>query len=131
MKKLFTIVMVCALLSSCGSDEKKVEGNVGNIKGDWLIEEAMGKSTSGGEKEAFISFGEDGKFNGNTTVNSGTGEQRLSAPQMSAPERKHRQPECPEEIAEKVSRLSGIPSLWKAPAHPFAENSEWDSPEQR
>ena len=56
MKKLFTIVMVCALLSSCGSDEKKVEGNVGNIKGDWLIEEAMGKSTSGGEKEAFIIF---------------------------------------------------------------------------
>lgn len=74
MKKLFTIVMVCALLSSCGSDEKKVEGNVGNIKGDWLIEEAMGKSTSGGEKEAFISFGEDGKFNGNTTVNSFFGE---------------------------------------------------------
>ena len=39
MKKLFTIVMVCALLSSCGSDEKKVEGNVESIKGDWLIEE--------------------------------------------------------------------------------------------
>lgn len=53
-------------LSSCGNT--KVASD--QIKGDWHIEEAMGVSTVGAEKEAFISFDGNGKVNGDASVNT-------------------------------------------------------------
>lgn len=56
-------------MCSCGS-QKKVEGNTADLYGEWIIEKAMGLSTEGGEKQAFIKFASDGKMNGNASVNS-------------------------------------------------------------
>ena len=69
MKKFFILSAICALMCSCGS-QKKVEGNTADLYGEWIIEKAMGLSTEGGEKQAFIKFAPDGKMNGNASVNS-------------------------------------------------------------
>lgn len=69
MKKFFILSAICALMCSCGS-QKKVEGYTADLYGEWIIEKAMGLSTEGGEKQAFIKFAPDGKMNGNASVNS-------------------------------------------------------------
>ncbi len=53
-------------LNSCGNTKVAAD----QIKGDWHIEEAMGVSTVGAEKEAFISFDGNGKINGDASVNT-------------------------------------------------------------
>ena len=80
MKKIFTLVALAALLYSClaGSD-KSQENEVKDIQGEWAIEEAMGKSTAGGDKEAVITFAADSTFAGNATVNSFFGDYRYVA----------------------------------------------------
>ena len=69
MKKIFILSAICALLCSCGS-EKKVEGNVKDLYGEWIIEQVNGLGTEGGMKQPFINFAADGKVNGNASVNS-------------------------------------------------------------
>ena len=71
MRKNFGLVvaLMMFLLSSC-TCSKKLEGSSADIRGEWIIETAMGVNTEGGEKQAFINFGDDGKMNGCATVNN-------------------------------------------------------------
>lgn len=69
IKKIFAFALFCAFICSCGSD-KKVVGDVKNLYGKWFIEEAMTKSTMDAETRPFITFGKDGRMNGNASVNS-------------------------------------------------------------
>ncbi len=70
MKKTLGLIalMFAVLLGSC-SDEKKVSGEIDNLKGEWTIVTAMGKSTASGEQEPFINFTDSGTVNGNASVN--------------------------------------------------------------
>ncbi len=72
-----TLTIVAALaLVACGSTRHARKQ--GGITGSWAIERAMSTSTEGGEEQAFISFGPDGQFNGNASVNLFFGSYTLS-----------------------------------------------------
>ncbi|MCD8301574.1 MAG: META domain-containing protein [Prevotellaceae bacterium] len=76
MKQLTLTIIAALALVACGSSRHARKQ--GGIIGSWTIERAMSTSTEGGEEQAFISFGSDGKFNGNASVNLFFGSYTLS-----------------------------------------------------
>ncbi len=71
MKKLLFLLASMPLFFSCCNNDKAA---VANVQGEWMIEEAMSKSTQGGDSETVIVFNEDGTVGGNTSINSFSGE---------------------------------------------------------
>ena len=80
MNKTFAIMATALALVSCSSN-KNVKPL--DITGQWSIVSAMGKSTEGGERPAFIKFDEKGEMNGNATVNLFFGGYELKDNQIS------------------------------------------------
>lgn len=82
MKKIFSILAVASAMamSSCSSNSAS---DSAKIEGEWLIEKAMGVSTSDGESEAFINFDDKGNLNGCTSVNVFTGEYKREGKSLS------------------------------------------------
>ena len=80
MNKTFAIMATALALASCSSNKnvKPID-----ITGQWSIVSAMGKSTEGGERPAFIKFDEKGEMNGNATVNHFFGGYELKDNQIS------------------------------------------------
>lgn len=73
MKKTALFAVLCIImLGSCST--KNVLDMSAYINGTWNIISAMGKSTENGDKAPYITFAEDGKINGNTSVNNFFGE---------------------------------------------------------
>lgn len=66
MKKFFAIAITAAMMILCSCASKN---NV-NMEGQWVITNACGVSTVGGDSEAFIEFDGKGNINGNATVNT-------------------------------------------------------------
>lgn len=66
MKKILSLI-ACAIATVACADRSA------DISGRWSIETACGMSTEGADTPAFISF-EDGRVNGNASVNSFFGE---------------------------------------------------------
>lgn len=66
MKKIFSILIVAVLMvmGSCATQKSA------KLDGEWLITNACGVNTQGGDSDAFIKFDGNGKVNGNATVNS-------------------------------------------------------------
>lgn len=66
MKKIISAVFAVAMivLGSCSTQ------NNAKLDGEWLITNACGVNTQGGDSDAFIKFDGKGKVNGNATVNT-------------------------------------------------------------
>lgn len=66
MKKIISVVFAVAMiiLGSCSTQ------NNAKLDGEWLITNACGVNTQGGDSDAFIKFDGKGKVNGNATVNT-------------------------------------------------------------
>ena len=80
MNKIFTFIAAVFALASC-STSKQIEPI--NLVGKWAIVNAMGMSTEGCERQAFIEFNDEGRMNGNATVNNFFGSYVLKADQLS------------------------------------------------
>ncbi|MDE5986260.1 MAG: META domain-containing protein [Prevotella sp.] len=68
-RNLMMAALFAAMLSACNT-AKTVVRTSGGLFGEWKIEQAMGKSTAGGDSPAVINFSSDGRINGNASVNS-------------------------------------------------------------
>lgn len=68
-RNIMMAVLFAAVMSACTTG-KKVMKTSGGLFGEWKIEQAMGKSTAGGDSPAVINFSNDGRINGNASVNS-------------------------------------------------------------
>lgn len=66
MKKIISVAFAVAMiiLGSCSTQ------NNAKLDGEWLITNACGVNTQGGDSDAFIKFDGKGKVNGNATVNT-------------------------------------------------------------
>lgn len=74
MKKMAMTLLGGILLAGCAG-----QGNSSQeaILGKWNIDKAMGLSTETAETPAFINFTEEGKVNGNSSVNLFNGEYKI------------------------------------------------------
>ena len=72
MKKYIFSALCAIAITSCSTQKTAMD-----ITGTWNIEKAMGKSTVGAETAPFIQFENDGKMNGNASVNSFFGNYQL------------------------------------------------------
>lgn len=68
-KNIIMAAFIAATMSAC-TTEKTILNTGGGLFGEWKIEQAMGKSTANGDRPATINFGNDGRINGNASVNS-------------------------------------------------------------
>ncbi|MCM1078238.1 MAG: META domain-containing protein [Firmicutes bacterium] len=68
--KNFMMPVIFAVAMSACTTGKTVMKTNGGLFGEWNIEQAMGKSTAGGDSPAVINFSPDGRINGNASVNS-------------------------------------------------------------
>lgn len=83
MKRILGLPMLASLLmlGSCGTCKK--QNMETDITGTWTIVEAMGKSTAGGDSEAVITFDNEGKLNGNASVNAFFGDYKFKTGTLS------------------------------------------------
>lgn len=79
MNKIFTIIAAIFALASC-SASKQLEAS--DLVGKWAIVKAMDISTEGAERHAFIEFDNDGRMNGNASVNTFFGGYELKGNQL-------------------------------------------------
>lgn len=68
-RNIIMAAFIAATMSAC-TTEKTILNTGGGLFGEWKIEQAMGKSTANGDRPATINFGNDGRINGNASVNS-------------------------------------------------------------
>lgn len=83
MKKLFSIIIpiVCTVfLSACRSCDVAVQGITSET---WNIVEVKGKVISEYDQQPFIMFAEDGRYNGNASVNNFFGEYTIKGESIS------------------------------------------------
>lgn len=66
MKKIFSVLAVALIFVMVGCSTQ----NNAKLDGEWLITNACGVNTQGGDSDAFINFDGNGKVNGNATVNT-------------------------------------------------------------
>ena len=69
MRKLVICLIGSLLLTGCATTRKSASLTQSDLAGRWHIESAMGKSTTGVRKSPYIVFDNQGKVNGDASVN--------------------------------------------------------------